>query len=478
MNKLLVKYKTLSPAVKASLWFTVSNFLQRGISMLTTPIFTRVLSTEDFGMVSLYQSWNNLFIVLATLNLSGGVFNNGMVKFKEDRDNFTSSLLGLTTAITLVLCLFVNLFSEAVTKLTSLPIYILNAMMVAYIFIPAQQFWTVEKRFEFNYKPVIFVTFLNVLLTPTVSLLAIFQSSKPGEARILSIIAIQILLGVALYVVLAKRKRVGFNKEYWLYALKFNIPLIPHYLSNYILTSSDRVMIEKMCGVSSTALYSLGFTLATVMYLVTSAINNSFIPWTYQRLKNEDYRSIRRTANQLILLIAATCVCLMIFAPEIIWFLGSQKYAMAVYVVPPIAASVLFTFIYSLFGNVQFYFENTGKVAVASTITACCNIVLNFVFIQIFGYVAAAYTSLFCYILYATLHYRFMKRECIRRSIREEIYDIRFIVKSAVVMFLIIVVSTISYSNVVIRLMMLLAVVVLMIKKKSMIVQMLREIRK
>ena len=478
MKKIVEKYRSLSPAVKASFWFAVSNFLQRGISMLTTPIFTRVLTTEDFGTVSLYQSWNNLFIIVATLNLSGGVFNNGMVKYKDDKDEFTSSIMGLSTCFTLLILLIVNVFSRAFVSLTSLPIYILDFMLFSYVFMAAQQFWTVEKRFQYDYKPVILITFLNAFLTPTVSLIAIFNSSRPAEARILSIILVQVLLGIGFFVFIFKRCAKPYNRKYWAYALGFNIPLIPHYLSNYVLSGSDRIMIEKMCGVESTALYSLGYTLATVMYLVTGAINNSFIPWTYQKMKNGEYKKIKSTANQLVVAIGLVCICMMLFAPEIVWIMGSEKYRDAVYVIPPVAASVLFTFIYSLFGNIQFYFENTGKVAIASTITAISNILLNAIFIRIYGYVAAAYTTLFCYALYALIHYLFMKRECKKRKIEDSIYDIRLIVGYSAVVIITVILASISYNHRWIRLGLLVVVSVVLVIVRKKLLMLIKTLKK
>ena len=58
------KYIGMSVPVKAALWFTVCNFLQRGISMITTPIFTRMLSTGEYGLYSTYLSWETVLAFL------------------------------------------------------------------------------------------------------------------------------------------------------------------------------------------------------------------------------------------------------------------------------------------------------------------------------------------------------------------------------------------------------------------------------
>lgn len=75
-----------------------------------------------------------------------------------------------------------------------------------------------------------------------------------------------------------------FNKRYWKYALLFNVPLIPHYLANYALGQSDRIMIGKLIGSSEAAFYSVAYTISMMMMLIISAINNSFIPYLYKEL--------------------------------------------------------------------------------------------------------------------------------------------------------------------------------------------------
>ena len=68
----------------------------------------------------------------------------------------------------------------------------------------------------------------------------------------------------------------------------FNLPLIPHYLSNYILNQSDRLMIGKMVGNTQAAYYSVAYTISTMMILIMNAINNSLTPYIYQSLENNN----------------------------------------------------------------------------------------------------------------------------------------------------------------------------------------------
>ena len=86
MRKLLVKYKSLPIQVKSSLWFTVSNVMQKGIQFFTVPILTRIMPAADYGKYSLFLSWYQIVSIFATLNLWNYVMNNGMLKFEKDRN--------------------------------------------------------------------------------------------------------------------------------------------------------------------------------------------------------------------------------------------------------------------------------------------------------------------------------------------------------------------------------------------------------
>ena len=80
-NKILIKYKSLPVQVKASFWFLICSFLQRGISVITVPIFTRLLSTSEYGQFSVFNSWMGIISIIVTLNLFCGVYQRGLVAF-------------------------------------------------------------------------------------------------------------------------------------------------------------------------------------------------------------------------------------------------------------------------------------------------------------------------------------------------------------------------------------------------------------
>ena len=102
LKKIKLFYNKIPQGIKASIWFTVCSIIQKGIQLITVPFFTRILTAEQYGQYSLYQSWLSIISIFATLNLSSGVFNNGMLKYKEERTKYISSMQGLSTIVSLL----------------------------------------------------------------------------------------------------------------------------------------------------------------------------------------------------------------------------------------------------------------------------------------------------------------------------------------------------------------------------------------
>ena len=121
-------------------------------------------------------------------------------------------------------------------------------------------------------------------------------------------------------------------------------------------------------------------------------------------MKAGDIPAIRKRFSPLLVLVAVISLGLMLVSPEVVLIFGSSKYADAVYIIPPVAASVFFVFLYGLNSYPEFYYEKTSFLMIASVASAILNVILNFFFIRWFGYVAAAYTTLLCYIAYSIGH--------------------------------------------------------------------------
>lgn len=124
------KYESMNTPAKAAIWFMLCSILQKGIALITTPIFTRILLPEDFGLYTVYLSWADIIIIFVTLRLEMSVFSKGMSRYRDNRDGYFVSMQRLTTITTVVCLLLYWLFSKTVTSFTELPFFIMIMLIL------------------------------------------------------------------------------------------------------------------------------------------------------------------------------------------------------------------------------------------------------------------------------------------------------------------------------------------------------------
>ena len=414
MRTLVGRYKNMNAPAKASLWFLFCGFLQKGIGFLTTPIFTRVMAEAQYGAFNVYTSWLSIVQIVVTLNLSADVYTRGLVKNEEDQARFSSSMMGLSTTCMVIFWLIYAAFHKLLNSLTGLSTALMAAMFLEIWGTVAYQFWYNRERVAFRYKKLAFLTILYALLRPVMGVVfvAVSRVEFQMEARVASTVLVNVLLFSVLYVSLARRGKCFYHKQYWRYGLQFTLPLLPHYLSQYALNQSDRLMINYYFDESKTAYYSVAYTLAQVLQILTVAITATMNPWIYKMLKKGEPKQIGKMSLGILVLVAAANFLVVAGAPELLRILGPESYQQALWVIPPVTASVFFLFLYNLFITFEYYYEKTRYVTAASVGSAVLNIALNIIFIPRYGFVAAGYTTLVCYMVYSLAHFLFMKKVC------------------------------------------------------------------
>ena len=412
IHQLVKKYNGLSLQIKATIWFFICSVLQRGISVITTPIFTRLLNTAEYGQFSVFNSWLSIIQIIVTFQLTSGVYTMGIVKFKEEEKVFTSSLQGLNLILCLTWTVIYIAFRGFWNRLFSLTTVQMLAMLLMIWSSTTFTFWMTTQRNQFRYHKLVLVTLLVSVAKPVVGILFVMNAQDKVTARILGLALVEVVAYSGFFVAQMLRGKKFYSGTYWKYAILFNIPLIPHYLSNSILGSSDRIMIQNMVGVSEAGIYSLAYSISQIMQLVNDSLNKTMSPWLYQKIREKDYKSMSKVVYPSLVLIAAANLALIAIAPEIVAIFAPPEYSEAIYVIPPVAMSLFATYLYLCFAPFEFYFEKRIWTTIGTLTSAVANIVLNYIFIQLCGYQAAGYTTLVCYLLNAVMHYFFMRKVC------------------------------------------------------------------
>lgn len=473
---LLKKYKKIPIHIKAAFWFLVCSFLQKGISVITTPIFTRLLSTEEYGRFNVFNSWLNIVAIFVSMYLYAGVYSQGIVKFSEERDKFSSSLQGLTLTLvliwTIVYLLFYNFWNSLFSLSTLQMLLMLLMIWTTAIF----NFWSYDQRAQVKYRNLVLLTIIVSILKPVISILLIIYSEDKVLARILGLAIVEFFAYIGLFIYQMYKGKKFCIWKYWKYALLFNLPLIPHYLSQVVLASSDRIMISRLIGDSEAGIYSLAYSLSLIMTLFNSALMQTLSPWIYQKIKKEEIKGISSIGYLSLIGIAIANLMLILFAPELIKIFAPKEYYDTIFVIPPISMSVFFMYCYDLFAKFAFYKEKTKTIMFVSVIGAFLNIILNYIFIPKFGYVAAGYTTLVCYIIYSIGHYMLMKYICNKSFNGECPYSIKSLLAIVFIFLSLGFIFMFTYNNIIIRYMIIIIIITLLLIKRRIIYSKFKEI--
>ena len=479
IQKYWQKYVNLSEPVKMSIWFLICSFFQKGIAMLTTPIFTRVMTEYEFGRYSIYNSWLFFFMALISLNIAGGYYMRGLVVNEDDRDVLTSSMLGLTATMCGISLVVYYIFSNVLNQITELNTFLFSIMVLQIFLSNTYYIWMNKQRVDYNYKPIVKITLLVTLLNPIVSVFAVLNADAclQVEARVLASVIIEIVLYSYLIAFLIKKGRKLYKRKYWQEAILFSLPLVPHYLSKIVLSQADRVMIGSYCGLEEVGYYSVAYSIAVIILIFNQAVSSSLDPWLYKSIKEKSFSSISDISIKILILMSLLNLSVIAFAPEVLKIFAPANFYTAVWVIPPITASVFFMFMYDLFTAFQYYYAKTKWIMLASLVGALLNIVLNSLFIPLFGFIAAGYTTLICYILFGMAHYFFMCKVCDKYLEGIRPYDIKKIICIGALVVAFAMMMILLYPYMLIRYALIFAIILLLYKKRKEITELMKGLK-
>ena len=391
-------------ALKAGVWYTVASFLKKGISFATTPIFARLLTKGDFGSYSNFTVWLSICAVVCTLNLKTSVFR-ARYDYEDDFDGYLSSIAFLGTLSTAVFYAVVVCFQDFFVGLLKIDMIYLHVMFIELMFAPALDILQAKHRIMQEYKIQVAISIFETLACTLCSVAMVYVCRDKLFARIIGGEVPDIIIYLIVFAFLVIRGRKLICREYWKFAAAYSIPVIPHLLSNIILGSSDKVMIRNMIGAEANGNYSIAYSCGLIISTFMTTFNQAMTPWLYQKLHNESYEEIKKVNRIYVFSFVIIVLATVLLAPEFMWILGGEKYAGVEYILPPIMLGYGLKFAYTGYVNIEQYNKKTGAVSVGTLLAAAFNIVTNLIFLPIFGYAAAAYTTMTGFMMLLILHY-------------------------------------------------------------------------
>lgn len=435
-----------SVALKAGVWYVISSVLVRLVAIITTPIFTRLLSTDEYGVVSTFSSWYSMFFVIYSLNLTISI-GRAKLDFPNKLDDYIGSMQLLSLIVSLVLSIIILVFIKPISSFFELPDKATALLLLYLIASPIINFFQSGYRYKYKYKQNIVIAWYTTFSTAILSLILIyFIDYDNAILRILGLVAPTVLLSAVFWIKALKNRNVKINFEYWKYGLAVSLPMIVHSLSMNILSQSDRIVISKYWGSTFVAYYSLVQNYAILLNVVTEAINQAWQPWFHDNYFAHNDEEIKKNANKLVVFICYIGLACIGIGPEAILILGGSQYSSAVSCIPPLVLGTVCQCIYTNYINIELHLKKTKYAAEGTIVAAILNIILNLILVPYLGYSIAAYTTYVSYFVLLILHYFIT-----RRKLKVKLYNDKFMFLSMIITSMIGISISLTYDTPYIR---------------------------
>lgn len=401
-------FRRLKNLVKLSTVYTASNILNRGFVFLLVPLYTRYLTTAEFGILAITDVVTSVGKIILSYGLQAASFRFYYIyQDEEDRKRFygTIWLFSVITSLTITLVLSVlgeKLLGSLFREVEFSP-YIQLAIWISYLragfeLIPLQVFRA--RGQAWSYSKFSLASFLLTTATQ-IYMVAILKLGVVGAlyGNLLASIVMAVFYSLAMF----KIGRIFLSWDYLKPALAYSLPMMPHLIANWLLSLSDRFILERNVGLSDLGVYSLGDQFRQGYSIVTWGVNSAFMP-TFgeagQSLESPAYKALPRLVTYYILTLAVVALVFTLFAPEIVVLIASVKYAGAVNLVPWLVYSGLVYGLYYVPMNVITQIDKRTLDVSLFTLTAgAINIGLNLYFVPIYGIMAAAVNQFIGYMV-------------------------------------------------------------------------------
>lgn len=389
------QYKSL---IKNSFLFAIGSIGSKAISFFMLPLYTRMLTTSDYGQLDILQTTISLLIPLVTFQVVEAVF-----RFSVDMRDEDSASKVLTNGIFLCLIgmlitvLLFPIFNNFEPFATYTTMFYLIMFLTIFHGIIKQFVRGLEKIKTFVAADLIytgsFVTFNIVFLVNLrMGLRGYFLSMV--LAHLVAIIVLIIFGNVFKYLNLK-----SFNRKLLKTMLIYSIPLIPNGLMWWVMNVSDRYMLTYFLGFDATGIYSVSYKFPSLITLMNSIF---FMAWQLSAMQeygkegyDNFYKNIFGVLSSFLLLI--TAVVLLILKPLMSVFVADAFYESWKYV-PLLLAGTVFQAFSSFFGTNYTASKKTKGAFTTSVYGAIVNIGINLLLIPIWGIQAAAFSTMLAYL--------------------------------------------------------------------------------
>lgn len=410
MNKLFK-----SKFFKNSFLYTIGSMMTPLIGLIMLPIFTEYLSPTEYGIMTTVLSLMGVLQLFLLLSLHGAVsrFYYDFLNQPEKQRKYLGSIYTFVLMFSTVIAIFLLLFNDAIGSVffKQIPIDPYYFYLVGLSWV--NSLWSLPMALIRAQEKVVLFVLINIikaLFIMVTTMYLIIGKGLGAESALISQMIITFLIVLIVFGLQWKSLEFSLNFTYIKYSLLFSLPLVPHVASGWIISASDRVILEKFVDIADLGIYALAVQVSMVLTLFYSSINNALVP-RYTILRNEgneiEANRLLKIFSYIVIIFGLISVPVSMYAIKLF---TSIEYHGAIKIIPLLLIGQVLTGFYFIPVAKLFYTKRTSAIAVSSTVAAIVNIVINISAIPFIGIYGAVISTIISEFLRFLLIYNYSKR--------------------------------------------------------------------
>ncbi|MEI8225151.1 MAG: oligosaccharide flippase family protein [Bacteroidota bacterium] len=392
----------------------VPRFLNYGI---LTFFYTRIFNKAQYGVVTELYAWMVLLLIVLTYGMETGFF-----RFSQKKEDYEKVYSTALISLFVTSCLFVLLAFIFIKPVSAILNYSNNhdyiRMFAAIVAIDA--FCAIPfARLRKENRPVVFsfIKIMNVIITISAVLFllkiapGIFKNSHGWFRRIynpdygVGYVFLANLIGSAVTLLMLLpfiiKTKIVFYKTVWLRLLNYSFPLLIAGLSGSINDTLDKVILRRMIGdetgLQTVGVYGAGYKIAVLMALFIQMFRFAAEPFFFERAKHENAKETYAFVMKYFIIIMLLVYLGINLYISGIQFMIGVNFREAIVVVPIVSMAYLF---YGIYVNHSIWYKLNDLTRFGIYITligATITVLINVLFIPVYGYMASAWAHVASY---------------------------------------------------------------------------------
>lgn len=409
MEGISLLFSALKKTAKHSLVYGIGTSFAAVSGLVLLPIYTRFLSPSDYGAFSLISIVVTLLIFVYDFGMVNALFrwyyqyDASQVAMRR-RVISTAFIFLFTLALSLTLLLLINasFLSKLIFKTANfsgaIRLMLIGVFLQSLTIVPLSLLRIKEKVGSFT--TIVIAGMVLMIITNYIFL----RTGRGINGVYEAYIATYLFMLMTLFIMTREEHAIDFSLSELKGMLKFGVPYVPVLFFSWVIDFSDRYLLGHLATLQEVGIYSIGYKLGQVLYLVEKTFLIAWVPLMlslHQKHKEKAPQIFGGIFTYYILMIFFLFMFVSVFSSEIIKAVTSSAYYGATAVVPWIAFSYLLSGIYIYMLSGLIIAKNVYLQPIILSVSAIINIALNIVLIPKFGMMGSAYATVFSYLMVA-----------------------------------------------------------------------------